>query len=90
MRVSAVESAGRIHILPRNYKHRVTVRKSDLVNSKSQAPLRPRNKALLSLDGGGLRGILTGATKLPDVAVRFVETADQLRQAILHSVNTHQ
>lgn len=36
------------------------VKKSDLVNSKTHKPLQLRNTALLSLDGGGLRGILTG------------------------------
>ena len=37
------------------------VKKADLLNGKTQKPLQLRNTALLSLDGGGLRGILTGS-----------------------------
>ena len=37
------------------------LKKTDLLDSKTQNPLTMRNKALLSLDGGGLRGLLTGA-----------------------------
>lgn len=48
----------RPRILPRN--SRVMVKKADLLHSKTQKPLQLRNTALLSLDGGGLRGILTG------------------------------
>ena len=55
----ASSAQSKLHITPK--KDRVTVKKSDLVDSKTQNPLQLRNKALLSLDGGGLRGILTGA-----------------------------
>ncbi len=50
---------GNIHIIqPR--KDRKIVKKADLVDSTTQKPLKLRNKGLLSLDGGGLRGLLTG------------------------------
>ena len=49
---------GNIHIQPR--KDRKIVKKADLVDSKTQQLLKVRNKGLLSLDGGGLRGLLTG------------------------------
>ena len=55
---SASVTPGKIHIQPR--KDLVTVRKADLIDGKTQKPLRLRNKGLLSLDGGGLRGLLTG------------------------------
>lgn len=55
---SASVTPGKIHIQPR--KDLVTVRKADLIDGKTQKPLQLRNKGLLSLDGGGLRGLLTG------------------------------
>ena len=54
----ASSTSGKLHIKPR--KDLVVVKKADLLNSKTQRPVSLRNKALLSLDGGGLRGILTG------------------------------
>ena len=54
----AVAVASKIHILPR--KDLVIVKKADLLSRRTQKSLKLRNKGLLSLDGGGLRGILTG------------------------------
>ena len=56
--VPVTMTGGTLRILPR--RDRVMVKKRELLDSKSQKPLQTRNKALLSLDGGGLRGILTG------------------------------
>lgn len=56
--VSASAVQSRMHILPR--QGRVMVKKGELLDSKTQKPLQLRHTALLSLDGGGLRGILTG------------------------------
>ena len=42
-------------------RRQMVLRKADLLDSQTRVPLRLRNKALLSLDGGGLRGILTGS-----------------------------
>ena len=53
----AVQS--RLRILPK--QGRVMVRKGELLDRKTQKPLQLRNTALLSLDGGGLKGILTGS-----------------------------
>ena len=53
----AVQS--RLRIAPK--QGRVMVKKGELMDSKTQKPLQLRNSALLSLDGGGLRGILTGS-----------------------------
>ena len=57
-RESTHGTVSKMHIQPS--KDRVMVKKADLQDSTTQKPLRMRNKALLSLDGGGLRGILTG------------------------------
>ena len=56
----------RVHIQARN-KHRL-IRKHELLVGSTQTLLKPRNKALLSLDGGGLRGIITGCVKLHELA----------------------
>jgi len=57
--VHASAITGNFHIIqPR--KDRKIVKKADLVDSRTQKPLKLRNKGLLSLDGGGLRGLLTG------------------------------
>lgn len=47
-----------LRILPR--QDRAMIKKGELLDGKTQKPLHLRNTALLSLDGGGLRGILTG------------------------------
>ena len=57
----------RVHIQARN-KH-ILIRKHELLVGSSQTLLQPRNKALLCLDGGGLRGIITGLVELTELAV---------------------
>jgi len=47
--VHASAIPGNIHIQPR--RDRKIVKKADLVDSRTQKPLKLRNKGLLSLDG---------------------------------------
>ena len=59
MRATAlVSSQSKLHIHPR--LSRKIIKKADLLVGTAQSPLKLRNKALLSLDGGGLRGIISG------------------------------
>ena len=48
----------KVHIQPR--QSRTVVKKADLLEGTTQRPLQLQNKSLLSLDGGGLRGIISG------------------------------
>lgn len=75
--VHASAITGSIHIQPR--KDRKIVKKADLVDSRTQKPLKLRNKGLLSLDGGGLRGLLTGIVlEEAERAVKTVIAEDNL------------